>query len=60
MAQWQSTGGLKPEVSWVRFPVAAGLFTSSIFASLYLNSFISSVSQDALSTPVCYRCLNLP
>ena len=40
---------LKPEVSWIRLPATAGPITSSIFASKHLNSFTSSVRQDALS-----------
>ena len=31
VAQWQSTGRLKPEVSWVQLPATAGFFTFLYF-----------------------------
>ena len=48
VAQWQSTGRLKPEESWVRLPATAGFFTFLYFR-LITSKFISSMRQGALS-----------
>ena len=47
VAQWQSTGRLKPEVSWVQLPATAGFFTFLYFR--FITSIISSMRQDAIS-----------